>query len=376
VGKQHLGNKLSGQQDFEHGRKPLLGILVVNLGTPDEPTPAAVRRYLAEFLSDSRVVEIPKVIWKVILHGIILRIRPAKSARAYQKVWTEEGSPLMVASSQLVDEISKELATQLDAPFKIELAMRYGQPSIESGLKTLEAAGAERIIVLPLYPQYSGATIGSVADAVFKSLMKWRWVPEITLMGGYYDNPQYISAIAESIRDHWSREGQSDKLLISFHGMPKATLLAGDPYYCHCHKTARLIAEKLGLEENQWEMAFQSRFGAATWLQPYVSQRLSELPGEGVKKLSVVCPGFAVDCLETLEEIALEGHEDFIAAGGESFDYIPALNTSSAHVEMFVNRLVQQAVGNSLHENGNADNTIDIQLDQTRDLALAAGASK
>ena len=375
MGNQFFGNKLSGQQGFEHGRKPLLGILVVNLGTPDAPTPAAVRRYLAEFLSDSRVVEIPKLIWKLILHGIILRTRPAKSAKAYQKVWLEDGSPLMVTSSQLVDEMSKELATRLDTDFKIELAMRYGQPSIDNGLKTLEAAGAERIIVLPLYPQYSGATIGSVADAVFKSLMKWRWVPEVTMMGAYHDNPQYISAVAESIRDHWSHEGQSDKLLMSFHGMPKATLMAGDPYYCHCHKTARLIAEQLQLKENQWEMAFQSRFGAATWLQPYVSQRLTEMPTEGVKKLSVVCPGFAVDCLETLEEIAMQGHDDFLAAGGESFEYIPALNTSSAHVAMLVNKVMEHAVGVSTHENITVNNNAT-QPDQSRHLALAAGASK
>ena len=375
MGKELFGNKFSGQQGFEHGRKPVLGILVVNLGTPDAPTPAAVRRYLAEFLSDSRVVEIPKIIWKLILHGIILRTRPAKSAKAYQKVWLEEGSPLKVTSSQLVDEMSKELTTRLDTEFKIELAMRYGQPSIDKGLKVLEAAGAERIIVLPLYPQYSGATIGSVADAVFKSLMKWRWVPEISMLGAYHDNPQYISAVAESIRDHWSREGQSDKLLMSFHGMPKATLRAGDPYYCHCHKTARLIAEQLELKENQWEMAFQSRFGAATWLQPYVSQRLTEMPTEGVKKLSVVCPGFAVDCLETLEEIAMEGHGDFLAAGGESFEYIPALNSSSAHVAMLVNKVMEHAVSVSTHENIAVNNKAT-QPDQSRHLALAAGACK
>jgi len=205
--------------------------------------------------------------------------------------------------------------------------------------------------------------------------MKWRWVPEITMLGAYHDNSQYISAVAESIRDHWSHEGQSDKLLMSFHGMPKATLMAGDPYYCHCHKTARLIAEQLQLKENQWEMAFQSRFGAATWLQPYVSQRLTEMPTEGVKKLSVVCPGFAVDCLETLEEIAMQGHDDFLAAGGESFEYIPALNTSSAHVAMLVNKVMEHAVGVSTHENITVNNNAT-QPDQSRHLALAAGASK
>lgn len=369
-----IKEKYSGQDNFEHGRKPGMGILLVNLGTPEEATPKAVRKYLAEFLSDTRVVEIPKLIWQLILHGIILRIRPAKSAKAYQRVWTEQGSPLMAASQALTDSLHSELKAHIAGHHSIKLAMRYGQPSVEKGLKELEAEGAERIMVLPLYPQYSGATTGSVADAVFKNLASWRWVPELRLLGAYHDDPGYIMAIANSIRSHWKQKGQGDKLLISFHGMPKATLMAGDPYYCHCHKTARLIAEELELPEHQWEMAFQSRFGAAEWLQPYVSKRLEELPGEGVKHLTVICPGFAVDCLETLEEIAMEGKDDFIAAGGERFEYIPALNDSAEHVALFAKRIAEQSSGWPELKNEFTDASIHQQLNQTKKLAVVAGA--
>lgn len=345
MSKRLIGGRFKGQSEFEHGRQASMGVLVVNLGTPDEPTTASVRRYLAEFLSDSRVVEIPKLLWMLILHGIILRLRPAKSARAYQRVWTENGSPLMAASAELIQDLGAAIRSRVGGKTSVVLAMRYGQPSIKKGLEQLQAEGAERVMVLPLYPQYSGATTGTVADAVFTNLLKWRWVPEIRLLGAYHDDPQYIRAVSESIKQHWVDKGQADKLLISFHGMPKATLLAGDPYYCHCHKTARLIAEDLALEDNQWELAFQSRFGAAEWLKPYVAERLTALPAEGVKHLTVVCPGFAVDCLETLEEIAMEGRDDFIAAGGEQFDYVPALNASASHVELLADRVIKQAAG-------------------------------
>jgi len=368
-----INNQCSGQDSFEHGRKPGMGILLVNLGTPEEATPKAVRKYLAEFLSDSRVVEIPKLIWQLILHGIILRVRPAKSAKAYQRVWTEQGSPLMAASQALTKALRTELKAHISGHHSIALAMRYGQPSIEQGLKELQAQGAERIMVLPLYPQYSGATTGSVADAVFNNLISWRWVPELRLLGAYHDDPEYIIAIAKSIRSHWKQKGQGDKLLISFHGMPKATLMAGDPYYCHCHKTARLIEEELELSEHQWEMAFQSRFGAAEWLQPYVSKRLKELPDEGVKHLTVICPGFAVDCLETLEEIAMEGKDDFIAAGGERFEYIPALNDSNEHVAFIAGRIAEQCSGWPELKKENTHVKVQQSLNRTKDFAAVAG---
>lgn len=345
VSNSFRDRRYRGQVSFEHGRTPLLGILVVNLGTPDAPTPAAVRRYLAEFLSDSRVVEIPRLLWKLILHGIILRIRPAKSARAYGRVWSDQGSPLMAASAALTEQLDREIEGRIPGKTRVVLAMRYGQPSIQQGLEQLQLQGAERILVLPLYPQYSGATTGTVADAVFANLSRWRWVPELRMMGAYHDDPDYIQAIAASIRRHWEEQGKGDRLLISFHGMPRATLEAGDPYYCHCHKTARLLAAELGLQEGQWELAFQSRFGRAQWLQPYVAERLVQLPLEGVKHLTVVCPGFAVDCLETLDEIAMEGRDSFLQAGGERLEYVPALNASARHVSFLTDRLIRHASG-------------------------------
>ena len=255
-------SRFQGHPNFQHGRQPVTGILVVNLGTPDDPTPASVRRYLAEFLSDTRVVEIPRLIWMMILHGIVLRVRPKKSAAAYQRVWSEEGSPLMAGSAGLTAGMKQKLQSRYGDRVQIRLAMRYGNPSIEQGLSDLQQAGAERIIVLPLYPQYSGATSGTVADEVFRQLMKMRWVPELHLLGPYHDDPAYITAVADSIEQHWGQRDQRPKLVMSFHGMPRATLDKGDPYFCHCHKTARLLADQLQLNPDQWEMAFQSRFGA------------------------------------------------------------------------------------------------------------------
>jgi len=378
---QLTGKRFKGMSNFKHGRKAGMGVLVVNLGTPDEPTTSAVRRYLAEFLADRRVVEIPKLIWMLILHGIILRIRPAKSAAAYKKVWSEQGSPLMAGTADLTSKIEASLNDRISGQCNVQVAMRYGNPSINDGLEKLLAAGAERIMVLPLYPQYSGATTGSVADGVFTTLSKWRWVPELRMLGPYHDDPDYILAVAQSIYAHWQVNGhltnkkldKGHKLFISFHGMPKATLLAGDPYFCHCHKTARLIAAELNLHEDQWEMAFQSRFGKAEWLQPYAAKRFIELPKEGVKNMTVVCPGFSIDCLETLEEIALEGRDEFLSAGGESFEYVPALNSSTQHVELMVNRIMMNAsawpelkkVSDITIENSN--------LEISKQFALAAG---
>lgn len=348
---QLLGKRFKGLSSFEHGRSAAMGVLMVNLGTPDEPTTPAVRRYLAEFLADRRVVEIPKLLWLLILHGIILRLRPAKSAAAYKKVWSEQGSPLMVGSAGLSAKIQTLLNDRIFGKCNVRLAMRYGNPSINEGLEKLQAEGAERIMVLPMYPQYSAATTGSVADAVFSSLSKWRWVPELRMLGAYHDDPAYILAVAESINAHWQANGQltnkkldkGHKLFISFHGMPKSTLESGDPYFCHCHKTARLLADELNLQKDQWEMAFQSRFGKAEWLQPYAAKRFVELPAEGIKNLTVVCPGFSVDCLETLEEIAIEGKHEFMNAGGEQFEYVPALNASDQHVSLMVDRIVNNA---------------------------------
>jgi ferrochelatase len=367
--------RYQGQKDFQHGRMPRLGVVLVNLGTPDFPTPDAVRRYLGEFLSDPRVVEIPRLVWKIILHGIILRVRPKKSAHAYASVWTDAGSPLRAFSESLTVKVQQELEHLVHGPVSVVLAMRYGEPAIDKVLMKLQEQGAERLLILPMYPQYSGATTGSVADAVFASLGRWRWVPELRFMSAYHDDPRYIQAVADSIRAHRETHGSGDKLLISFHGMPKATLKAGDPYYCHCHKTARLIAEELGLAEQHWEMAFQSRFGRAAWLQPYVAKRLEELPAEGVKRLTVVCPGFACDCLETLEEIVMQGRDSFLQAGGERLDYIPALNDAAAHAALQTARILQHAAGWPETSADFDRGRLEAELAKSRTYAKAAGAA-
>lgn len=311
---------------------PVTGILVTNLGTPDAPTAAALRRYLGEFLWDSRVVEIPRLLWWLILHGIILRIRPAKSAAAYKRVWMAEGSPLLVYSKGQRDALQNQLRQRFAGPITVELGMRYGNPSIASALQKLRDAGAQRLLVLPLYPQYSGATTASTFDAVANTLKSWRWIPELRFVQHYHDMPAYIQALANSIEDSWQRHGRGEKLLFSFHGMPKRTLLAGDPYYCECQKTARLVAERLRLSQDEYLVSFQSLFGKEEWLRPYTDETVKSLAASGIKSIDVVCPGFSADCVETLEEIMIENKAFFIEAGGERFHYIPALNVRDDHI--------------------------------------------
>lgn len=315
-----------------------IGILLINLGTPDAPTTAALRRYLAEFLSDPRVVEIPAIIWKPLLHGIILNLRPQRSAALYKKIWSPEGSPLLVYSQKLADALQQQLNNQ---NIKIALGMRYGNPSIANGLKQLQQAGCQKIIVLPLYPQYSAATTGSTFDAIAETLKKWRVVPELHFINEYFDNPQYINAIAETIRQHWQQQGKQSFLLFSFHGLPQRCSQLGDPYEQQCRTTARLITEKLNLAPNQWQLVFQSRFGRAEWLQPYCDATLCELPKRGIDSVDVICPGFAVDCLETLEEINQQNRGIFLKAGGKNFSYIPALNATSLQVKLLISLISQ-----------------------------------
>jgi len=345
-----MNTKITGLNNYQHGTPYRIGVVLVNLGTPEAPTPSALRKYLREFLSDRRVVEIPRFLWMLILHGIILRVRPAKSALAYARVWKDDGSPLMTGTRDLTEKLkNKFISSSSDKinnqAFIIDFAMRYGKPSINEVLLKLHQQGAQKFIIVPLYPQYSGATSGSVADAAFKEFLKWRWVPELHLIGSYHDHSMYIHALTNSIRQYWKKQGQPQKLLISFHGMPRATLDKGDPYFCHCQKTARLLAQKLQLDDSQWELVFQSRFGKAEWLKPYVAERLPQLPKEGVTDIQIICPGFAIDCLETLDEINIEGREEFLKAGGEKFDYIPALNTTDKHVEFHYQRIMQLTQG-------------------------------
>ena len=326
--------------DFEHGRSESTGILLVNLGTPEEPTSAAVRRFLKQFLSDPRVIEYPRWLWWLILNGVILRIRPSRSAAAYQKIWTDDGSPLMIYSKAIADGIQ----AQLHETANVELAMSYGEPSIDAAIDRLLAKGARRLLVLPMYPQYSGTTTASVFDAVARKLNRLRWIPEIRFINQYHDEPGYVDSLAASIREFWKQQGRGTRLMFSFHGVPRSTLLKGDPYHCQCQKTARLVAAALELGEDEWILSFQSRVGREEWLRPYTDETIVELGQQGLDRLDVVCPGFSTDCLETLEEIAMQNAELFLESGGESLHYIPALNARDDHVR-FLADLIERHLG-------------------------------
>jgi len=323
--------KYKSTPKFKHGFAAATGVLVVNLGTPEAPTAGAVRRFLKEFLSDPRVVEYPRLIWWLILNLIILVIRPSRSAAAYRKIWTDEGSPLMIHSQAIANELRQRLSSN-KVPTHVELAMTYGEPSVESAIEKLIEAGARRIVTVPLYPQYSGTTTASVFDKVSRALAEYRWTPESRFINDYHDDPAYIAALAAGVRDSWSENGRGDKLLMSFHGVPKYTLDKGDPYHCQCYKTGRLLAEALGLKDEEWVLTFQSRVGREEWLAPYTDETVKELGAQGLGRLDVVCPGFSADCLETLEEIAMQNAEFFIEAGGKSLHYIPALNSREEHI--------------------------------------------
>ena len=315
--------KYLGNPQYQHRQPARTGVLLTNLGTPEAPTPAAVRRYLAEFLSDPRVIEVPKAIWWFILHGIILRTRPAKSAEAYAKVWSEQGSPLLLISQQQADLVRESLERQLGDGIRLEMGMSYGTPSIASALEKLRQQNIQRLLVLPLYPQYSATTTATTVDAVMSTLKKWRFIPEIRTVNSYHDYPAYINALLESIRSYWAEFGKPDRLLFSFHGLPKKYFQAGDPYFCQCQKTTRLVVEQLELDEDSWALTFQSRLGLQEWLKPYTDKTLEEWGKAGVEKVQVVCPGFSADCLETLEEIKIQNMEIFKEAGGGEFPTSP-----------------------------------------------------
>ena len=310
----------------------MTGVLLTNLGTPDAPTPSALRKYLAQFLSDPRVIETPKWLWWFILHGVILRVRPRRSAKAYREVWTEAGSPLLAISEKQCGAVRAELEKDAGSPVRVELGMRYGNPSIRSALEKLQAYNVRRLVVLPLYPQYSAATTASTFDAVAGVMKTWRHIPQVSMITSYHDNPGYIDALAESVRSHWAQSGKPDKLLFSFHGLPMSYVLAGDPYADECRATARLLARQLDLDEELWDVSFQSRFGPRKWLQPYTDKLLQEWGKRGIGHVQVICPGFAADCLETLEEIRIQNRDFFLTAGGKTFSYIPALNDRPRHI--------------------------------------------
>lgn len=305
------------------------GVLLANLGSPTAPTMSAVRQFLKDFLWDPRVVNLPRPVWWLILYAFVLPFRPVRSAKAYQKIWSDKGSPLIYLTRQL----SEKLAEKLNSKGVIATySMRYGEPSIANQLRLLRQQGVDNVIVLPLYPQYSSTTTASIYDDVIKELNQWRHLPSLQFISDYHQHDSYIAAIAETVKSAWQEHGKNELLLMSFHGLPELLTKLGDPYYYQCQKTANLIAEKLGLNEQQWLLVFQSRFGKAEWLKPYCANTLQKLPGLGIKTVDVICPGFAVDCLETLEEMAMENKSVFIGAGGAGYRYIPALNDSETHV--------------------------------------------
>ena len=329
---------------FPHQDQQPIGVLLVNLGTPDSPSVKDVRRYLAEFLSDPRVVEVPRLLWMLILHGVILRIRPARSAKAYQSVWAEDGSPLLAISRRQAAALQEQLDSS-GSRYRVVLGMRYGNPSIASALDELRQANARRIVVLPLYPQYSASTVGSVFDAVTATLQHWRWIPEMRFINQYTDHPLYIEALADSVKQHWQAHGKAEKLVLSFHGIPQKYACRGDPYARHCRLTTAALVNKLGLGPDDWVQSYQSRVGAEPWLKPYTDHTMMRLAGEGVKSIQVICPGFSSDCLETIEEIDQENREYFMEHGGESFSYIPALNDSAAHIHLMRELVLQHSQG-------------------------------
>lgn len=325
--------RFRGSENFSHSQADKVGVLITNLGTPEAPEPKALRKYLAQFLSDPRVVEIPKLIWMLILHGIILRVRPKKSAEAYKEVWTERGSPLKYYTEDQAQALQAKLSERYGEQVEVAYAMRYGAPAIADVADTMLQGGVRKLLVLPLYPQYSGSTTGSTFDALSRDFQARRWLPHLRFVASYHDYPLYIDAMAQKIRAYWDEHGQADKLILSFHGVPKHFLTQGDPYHCQCHVTGRLLAQALGLTDAQFMVTFQSRFGKAEWLKPYTDMTLKALPGEGCKSVQVFCPGFSADCLETIEEIAVENRDYFMEAGGDRYEYIPALNADAAHID-------------------------------------------
>ncbi len=353
---------------FAHGTAPRTAVLICNLGTPDEATPKAVRRYLAEFLADPRVVEIPRLLWWPLLHGVILRVRPARSARKYASVWMAEGSPLKVWTEKQALLLAGYLG-QRGHPVLVRHAMRYGQPSIASALDALKAAGAERVLVVPLYPQYAAATTASTGDAVAAWMQRTRNVPELRFVKHYHDEPGYIGALAKRVSDHWMTHGRPDRLVLSFHGLPQRSLSLGDPYHCECLKTGRLLAERLKLSEENLVVTFQSRFGKAEWLKPYTEATLVALAKQGVGRVDVMCPGFVADCLETLEEIDQEVRAAFLTAGGREFGYIPCLNDQHEWIAALAGIAISHMAGWPAPASEGAE------LERSKQRARAAGAA-
>ncbi len=354
---------------YTHGTPEKTGILLINLGTPDAPTAQAVRPYLKEFLSDPRVVEIPKPIWWLILNGIILNVRPKKSAAKYASIWMKEGSPLRVYTEKQAALLQGYLGERTQAPFVVDFAMRYGNPSIASVLQKLKVQNCQRILIVPMYPQYAASSTATVFDAVFSAVQSMRNAPAIRTIKHFHDDAGYIKAQANNINAYWMKHGRPEKLVMSFHGVPSYTLEKGDPYHCECLKTGRLLAQELGLKPEQYIISFQSRFGKAEWIKPYTTATLQELGMQKLRRVDVVCPGFVADCLETLEEIAQEGKEDFQHAGGGEYHYIPCLNERDDWMHALTDLVMENLHGWLIQPNAE-------ELERSRQRALALGAKR
>ncbi len=362
-----------GQDDYRHGSTQRLGVLLVNLGTPQAPTAKALKPYLKEFLSDPRVVEAPRLLWWFILNCFVLTTRPKSSAEAYEQIWTDKGSPLLVFSESQKNQLQQHYQEKYQNKIVIELGMTYGQPSISSALRNLQDQGVEAVVILPLYPQYSGATSGSVFDVIVRELKQWRRVPALCMIDGYYDEPLYIDALVDSIKSYRNEHGPADMLVFSYHGLPQRYLDCGDPYHCHCYKTTRLVTEKLGLDKTEYIQTFQSRFGKEPWLQPYTDETLKALPAKGVKSVQVVTPGFSSDCVETLEEIDIQNREFFLQAGGKKFEFIPSLNDSQAHINLMIDLIDRHLAG---FVQSPRFHQTDQQRQQSSELAQQLGADR
>ncbi|MCB0063555.1 MAG: ferrochelatase [Caldilineaceae bacterium] len=334
-----------GRHTYEHASSTLTGVLLTNVGTPNAPTPGAVRPYLQQFLGDPRVIEYPRWLWWPLLNGIILNTRPRRSAKLYGNVWTEEGSPLLVNLERQGKALQTALREQTGVDIPVAVGMRYGEPQLTDVMRRLDQAGVRRLLVVPLYPQYSATTTGTALDGVFAELQRWRWLPELRTITNYHDHPDYIDALANSVEAFWQEHGRAERMLFSFHGIPRSYFEQGDPYFCECQKTARLLAARLGLPEEAYTVSFQSRFGPQEWLKPYTDETLEALGQAGVRSVQVLAPGFSSDCLETIDELNREGRESFLEAGGETFDYIPALNDRPDHIKLLAELVLTHLQG-------------------------------
>jgi ferrochelatase len=336
--------KYIGEKDYEHGSKEKIGVLITNLGTPDAPNKKELKVYLNQFLSDPRVIELPKILWQIILKLVILQIRPSKSAEAYKQIWTDKGSPLLDIANRQLNKIQSSFSSK-NENIVFEVGMRYGNPSIPDALLKLQKKQVRRLLVLPMYPQYCAATTGSTFDEVTNVLQKWRWIPEMRFINQYFEEKNYIEALSNSIKSFWKKTSKPQKIIFSYHGIPKRYLTNGDPYHCFCLKTTRLVKEQMGLSDDEIMTTFQSRFGREEWLKPYTSETLKELPKQGIKNIHIISPGFSSDCLETLEELEEENKEYFMESGGENYHYIPCLNDHDDHIDVFVNLIKKHIQG-------------------------------